>query len=95
MNKDSCVSNLCRTVTGGKFWVWMAGVFNLKSEIEMGKLRQDVGAETPWKNRSHTRSGLVRFFQGVCAQQIGADWPFLFRISGLSPSGSSGSGRDR
>jgi hypothetical protein len=73
----------------------MAGVFNLKSEIEMGKLRQDVGAETPWKNRSHTRSGLVRFFQGVCAQQIGADWPFLFRISGLSPSGSSGSGRDR
>jgi hypothetical protein len=43
-------------------------MFNPKSEIEMAKLRQDVGAETPWKNRSNTRGGLVRFFQGVCAQ---------------------------
>jgi hypothetical protein len=42
----------------------------------MDKLRQDIGAETPGKNRSHTRSGLVRFFQGVCAQAMAADWPF-------------------
>jgi hypothetical protein len=42
----------------------------------MDKLRQDVGTETPWKNRSHTRSGLVRFFQGVGAQEMAADWPF-------------------
>jgi hypothetical protein len=46
-------------------------------------MRQDVGAETVWKNRCHTRSGLVRFFQTVYAQEIDADWPFLFRISGL------------
>jgi hypothetical protein len=43
----------------------------------MGKLRQDVGAETLWKNRSHARSSLVRFFQNVYAQQIDADWPFF------------------
>jgi hypothetical protein len=50
----------------------------------MAGMRQDVGAETFWKNRSHTRSGLVRFFQTVYAQQIDADRPFLFRISGSS-----------
>jgi hypothetical protein len=49
----------------------------------MAGMRQAVGAETVWKNRSHTRSGLVRFFQTVYAQEINADWPFLFRISGL------------
>jgi hypothetical protein len=48
----------------------------------MAGMRQDVGAETIWKNRSHTRRGLVRFFQTVYAQQIDADWPFQFRISG-------------
>jgi hypothetical protein len=42
----------------------------------MGKMRQDVGAETVWKNRSHTRSGLVRFFQPVYAQEIDADCSF-------------------
>jgi hypothetical protein len=42
----------------------------------MGKMRQDVGAETLWKNRSHTRSGLVRFFLSAYAQEIDADWPF-------------------
>ena len=26
----------------------------------MAGMRQDVGAETLWKNRRHTRSGLVR-----------------------------------
>jgi FKBP-type peptidyl-prolyl cis-trans isomerase FklB len=47
-------------------------------------MRQAVGAETIWKNRSHTRSGLVRFFQTVYAQKIDADRPFLFRILGLN-----------
>jgi hypothetical protein len=58
--------------------------FNPKSEIEMAGMRQAVGTETVWKNRSHTRSGLVRFFQIVYAQQLDADRPFLFRISGLT-----------
>ena len=57
---------------------------NPKSEIKMAKLRQDAGAETVWKNRSHTHSGLVRFFQTVYAQQIGADWPFLSLVLGLA-----------
>jgi hypothetical protein len=57
-------------------------LLGLKSEIEMAGMRQAVGAETVWKNRSHTRGGLVRFFQTVYAQQIDADRPFLFRISG-------------
>jgi hypothetical protein len=48
----------------------------------MAGMRQAVGAETIWKNRSHTRSGLVRFFQTVYAQQIDAERPFRFRISG-------------
>ena len=48
---------------------------NPRSEIKMAGMRQDVGAETFWKNRSHTRSGLVRFFQTVYAQQIDADRP--------------------
>jgi hypothetical protein len=39
-------------------------------------MHQDVGAETVWKNRSHTRSGLARFFQTDYAQQIDADRPF-------------------
>jgi hypothetical protein len=47
----------------------------------MAGMRQAVGAETVWKNRSHTHSGLVRFFQNVYAQEIDADRPFLFRIS--------------
>ena len=47
-----------------------------KSEIKMAGMRQEVGAETVWKNRSHTRSGLVRFFQTVYARQIDADGPF-------------------
>jgi hypothetical protein len=55
---------------------------NPKSEIKTSKMRQDVGAETLCKNRSHTRSGLVRFLQSVYAQEIDADWPFIFRISG-------------
>jgi hypothetical protein len=49
---------------------------NPKSEIKMAGMGQAVGAETVWKNRSHTRSGLVRFFQTVYAQQIDADRPF-------------------
>ena len=36
--------------------------------MEKAKMRQDAGAETVWKDRNHTRSGLVRFFQRVCAQ---------------------------
>jgi hypothetical protein len=46
-------------------------------------MSQDVGAQTHWKNRSHTRSGLARFFQCVCAQEVAADGRFLFRFSGL------------
>jgi hypothetical protein len=57
-------------------------VLNPKSEIKMAGMRQDIGAETVWKNRSHTRSGLVKFFQTVYARQIDADRPFLFRFSG-------------
>jgi len=38
---------------------------NPNSEIKMAGMRQDVGAETLWKNRRHTRRGLVRFFQTV------------------------------
>ena len=57
-------------------------LFNPNSEIEMGEVRQDVGAKTVWKNRSHARSGLVRFFQAVYAQLMDADCPFLFRSSG-------------
>jgi len=49
---------------------------NPKSEIKMAGMRQEVGAETVWKNRSHTRSGLVRFFQTVYARQIDADGQF-------------------
>jgi len=47
-----------------------------KSEIKIAGMRQAVGAETVWKNRSHTRSGLMRFFQTVYAQQLDADRPF-------------------
>jgi len=36
-------------------------------------------------NRSHTRSGLARFFLCVCAQEVAADGRFLFRFSGLTP----------
>ena len=46
------------------------------SEIKMAGMRQDVGAETLWKNCRHTRSGLVKFFQTVYAQAIDADRPF-------------------
>jgi hypothetical protein len=56
---------------------------NPKSEIKTANLPQDFGEEMNRKNRSHTQSGLVRFFQFIHAQQIAADWPFLFRISGL------------
>jgi len=51
-------------------------LFNPKSEIKMAKMLQDVGAEMNRKNRSHTQSGLVRFFQFIYAQKIAADWPF-------------------
>jgi len=51
-------------------------VENPNSEIKMAGMRQDVGAETLWKNRRHTRSGLVKFFQTVYAQEIDADRPF-------------------
>src|SRR5579872_4577063 len=61
--------------------------FNPKSEIQIAKMLQDVGAEMNRKNRSHTQSGLVRFFQFIYAQQIAADWPFEFRISGLTNGG--------
>ena len=47
--------------------------FNPKAEIKVVKMWQDVGAETPWKNRSHILMGLARFFQGVSAQEIAAD----------------------
>jgi len=52
------------------------GFLNPNSEIKMAGTRQDVGAETLWKNRRHTRSGLVRFFQTIYAQEIDADRPF-------------------
>ena len=55
----------------------------------MGEMRQDVGAETDWKKRSHTRSGLVRFFQAVYAQEITSDWPSQFRFSGLDHHASN------
>jgi len=55
---------------------------NPKSEIQMAKMLQDVGAEMNRKNRSLTQSGLVRFFQFIYAQQIAVDWPFEFRILG-------------
>jgi hypothetical protein len=55
---------------------------NPKSEIEMARMRQAVGAETLWKNRSHTRGVPVIFFQTVYAQPMDADRPFLSRISG-------------
>ena len=42
--------------------------FNPKGELERVKMWQDAGAEILWKDRSPTRSGLVRFFQSVCAQ---------------------------
>jgi hypothetical protein len=50
--------------------------FNPNSEIKMGKMLQDVGAEMNRKKRRHTQSGLARFFQFIYAQQIAADWPF-------------------
>jgi len=50
--------------------------FNPNSENKMAGMRQDVGAETFWKNRRHTRRGLARFFQTVYAQEIDADRPF-------------------
>jgi hypothetical protein len=56
--------------------------FNLEAEIKMAGMRQAVGAETLWKNRSRARSGLVRFFQTVYARQMDAERLFLFRISG-------------
>jgi len=51
-------------------------------------MSQDIGAQTHWKNRSHTRWGLARFFQCVCAQQIAADGRFLFRFSGIIGNGN-------
>ena len=56
----------------------------------MAGMRQAVGAETLLKNRSHTRSGLERLFQTVYAQQMDADRPFLFWISGLKLALSRG-----
>jgi hypothetical protein len=47
----------------------------------MAGMRQAVGAETVWKNRSHTHSGLVSFFKNFFALLIVEDRPFLFRIS--------------
>jgi hypothetical protein len=55
---------------------------NPKSEIQTGKMTQDLGAETNRKKSRHTRSGLSRFFQFVYAQEIAADCRFEFRISG-------------
>ena len=55
---------------------------NPKTEIGNGQMSQDIGAQTHWKNRSHTRSGLARFFQCVCAQEIASDGRFLFRFLG-------------
>jgi len=46
-------------------------------------MSQDVGAGMNRKKRSHTQSGLVRFFQFIYAQKIATSWPFQFRISGL------------
>ncbi len=47
---------------------WANRAFHPKSEIEKDKIRQDAEAETLLKNRNPTHSGLVRFFQRVCAQ---------------------------
>ena len=58
------------------------GNYATENSEEPAGMRQDVGAETLWKNRRHTRSGLVRFFQTVYAQEIDADRPFLFRRPG-------------
>jgi len=41
-----------------------------------------------WQGNQATQSGLVRFFQFIYAQQIAADWPFEFRISGLTEAKS-------
>jgi len=39
---------------------WHFPVIIPNSEIKMAGMRQAVGAETLWKNRRHTRRGLVR-----------------------------------
>jgi N-acetyl-anhydromuramyl-L-alanine amidase AmpD len=48
MNKDSCASNSCHTVMGGKFWVWMAGVFIL---LAASASAQDTNAPLTWVDR--------------------------------------------
>ena len=54
----------------------------------MSKMRQDVGAETLCKNRSHTRSGLVRdfckAFMPKRLRQIGHFY-FGFRVEMTKP----------
>ena len=59
-----------------QFLAALDDALNPKSEIKMGKMSQDVGAEMNRKNRSHTQSGLVRFLRFIYAQQIAADCPF-------------------
>jgi len=54
--------------------------------MKMAGMRQDIGAETLWKNCRHTRCGLVKFFQSLYAQEIDADRPFPFQSSGLTTS---------
>jgi hypothetical protein len=41
-----------------------------KPEIKMAGMRQDAGAETVWKNRSHTHRVLVRFFQTFAPNKL-------------------------
>jgi len=61
---------------------FLTPIFNPKTEIGNGQMSQDIGAQTHWENRSHTRSGLARFSQCVCAQEVAADGHSLFRFSG-------------
>ena len=49
----------------------------------MGRLCPEVGAETVWKNRSHTRSGLVRFFTNRLCPRSGCRVAVLILVFGL------------
>ena len=51
-------------------FVLYRAVFNPESEIKMEKALRDFGAEMQRKNRSHTQSGLVRFFNSFMPKSL-------------------------
>ena len=61
--------------------------FNPKTKIKMGRLRPDIGAETIWKSRSHTRRGLVRLFPNRLCPSDGCRVTVIISVFGFNRRG--------